>query len=331
MKAILNKLYEYQSLDKQEAYEALLSIGNGDCNHAHITGLLSAFLMRKPTIEEFKGFQQAMMELCLPIDLSDFDVIDIVGTGGDGKNTFNISTLSAFVVAGAGVHVAKHGNYAASSVSGSSNVLEYLGYRFTDSTDVLRQQLEEYRICFLHAPLFHPAMKRVASIRKDLGIRTFFNLLGPIINPAQPKKQLLGVSQLEYARIYNYLLQDTNQDYTIVHALDGYDEISLTGNFKVLTKNTEAIITPAALGLDTIQPHEISGGDTIEDAANIFIKVLKGNGTLAQKQVVIANSGYAIHCAKPEISLADSLVMAAESLQSQKAYNIFKNLTNSQS
>jgi len=270
-----------------------------------------------------------MMESCLKISLEAFDPIDIVGTGGDGKNTFNISTLSALIIAGAGIKVAKHGNYAATSVSGSSNVLEYLGYRFSAAENVLKRQLEKANICFLHAPLFHPAMKRVGSIRKEIGQRTFFNLLGPVLHPAAPKKQVLGVRHLEDARMYTYLLQNLPVDFMILHTLDGYDEISLTAAFKIITSTQETIYHPEQLGFKTVLPENIEAGNSIASAASVLLKILKGEGHPEQQDVAIVNSGFAIHCARPEVALEDCFAMAKESLVSKKAFQVLKKITQS--
>ncbi|HXS37451.1 MAG TPA: anthranilate phosphoribosyltransferase [Flavipsychrobacter sp.] len=328
MKETLSKLYEHQALDQTEAYNVLLQIAVNDFNESEVASLLSVYLMRYPTLEEMIGFREAMMHLCTKVDLQGADVIDIVGTGGDGKNTFNISTVSAFVVAGAGIKVAKHGNYSASSISGSSNLLEYLGYTFSSDCTLLRRQLESANICFLHAPLFHPAMKNLSAIRKKLGVRTFFNLLGPITNPASPAKQLLGVSHLELMRMYHYLLQETSLQYKIIHSTDGYDEISLTCPFKILSNRTEQLIDPDEIGFEQIHSHDLNAGNTIADAASIFLKILQGKGTYAQTQVTIVNSGVAIHCAYPDKSLYECFEMAKESLQSGKAYQSFKKIIN---
>lgn len=319
MKEILNHLFDHKTLSKAEAKEVLINIAQGKYNHSHMAAFLTVYVMRSITVDELEGFQEAMLELCQAVDLSAYDPIDLCGTGGDGKNTFNISTLSSFVVASSGVPVAKHGNHGVSSVSGSSTVLENLGAKFTAEEDQLRKTLDNCNICFLHAPLFHPAMKNVAPVRKALGIKTFFNMLGPMVNPAFPKKQLVGVFNLELARLYNYLYQKTNKDYIILHSLDGYDEISLTGATRVFSRKEEKIIQPQDLGLPLLTPEEIRGGDTAEDSAQLFLKILKGEGNQAQNKVVIANAGMAIHCARPAQSLEDSLVQAEEALLSKKA------------
>jgi anthranilate phosphoribosyltransferase len=266
-----------------------------------------------------------MLELCIPVDIPEYDAIDLCGTGGDGKNTFNISTLSSFIVAGAGQNVAKHGNNGVSSVSGSSNLMAYFGYQFTNDVGKLKESLDECGIAFLHAPLFHPAMKNVAPIRRELGVKTFFNMLGPMVNPSFPKKQLVGVFSLELARLYGYLYQKTDKQFVILHALDGYDEISLTGAFKKITHLQEEIVQPEDLGLTRIQPEAIFGGETVDESARIFERILKGEGTKAQNNVVIANSAMAIQCGKG-FSIEESLQSAKESLESGKALKAFKKI-----
>jgi len=324
MKEILNQLFEHQTLEYSQAKKILTDIAEGIYNQSQVTAFLSAYQMRSISVQELSGFRDALLDLSLSIDLTEFDPIDLCGTGGDRKNTFNISTLASFVVAGAGIKVSKHGNYGVSSSCGSSNVMEHFGYKFTNDESVLRRQIDQAGICFLHAPLFHPAMKFVAPIRRELGIKTFFNMLGPMVNPSKPKKQIVGVYSLELARLYNYLYQQTDHSYYIIHALDGYDEISLTGKFKLISADKEQILSPEDIHLSTILPHEIYGGDTIQDAAKIFMDVLKNNTTQAHKNVVIANAGFAIHCAKPQLTIADSFQMANESIESGNALNCFK-------
>jgi anthranilate phosphoribosyltransferase len=326
MKSILNHLFEYKTLDKAQAKEILVKIGQGQYNNAQITAFLTVYMMRSITVEELEGFRDAMLELCLAIDLSDYDPMDVCGTGGDGKDTFNISTLASFVVAGAGQRVAKHGNYGVSSLCGSSTVMEYLGYKFTSDKDFLTRKIEEANICFLHAPLFHPAMKYIGPIRKELGVRTFFNMLGPLVNPTFPKKQLVGVFSLELARLYAYLYQQSNKQFAILHALDGYDEISLTGNFKMISKRQDQVLTPHDLGLDKLQPEQLSGGTTVKESADILLNVLKGEGTSPQNQAVIANAGIALYCADERLSLSDAMATARESLESGKALACFQKL-----
>ncbi|WP_020532489.1 anthranilate phosphoribosyltransferase [Flexithrix dorotheae] len=318
MKEILNRLFEYKTLSKTEAKEILTNLAQGKYNHSQVAAFLTVYLMRNITVDELEGFRDAMLELCIPVEFDGFDVIDLCGTGGDGKNTFNISTLSSFVAAGAGVKVAKHGNYGVSSVSGSSNVLEHFGHKFTNDQDKLRKYMDEANICFLHAPLFHPAMKNVGPIRRELGVKTFFNMLGPMVNPSKPKNQLVGVFNLELQRLYNYLYQKTDKNYVILHALDGYDEISLTGDFKVVTPAKESIYSPEDLGLKKCNQEDIFGGESIEEAAKIFKDIISGDGTPIQNEVVIANAGMAIHCAK-NIAVEEALAQAKESLESGKA------------
>jgi len=320
MKTTLNQLFEHRTLSEKDAYDILLRIGKGDFNQAQIAAFLTVYLMRNIAVDELKGFQNALLDLCLKVDFSDFNTIDVCGTGGDGKDTFNISTLAAFVVAGAGYKVAKHGNYGVSSSCGSSNVLEHLGYTFTNDEDTLKRQLDKANFCMMHAPLFHPAMKNVGPIRRELGIKTFFNMLGPIVNPSFPKNQLAGVYSLEIARIYNYLLQNSGKNYTILHSLDGYDEISLTGKFKVITQQGEQLLSPNDIGLNQLAQADIFGGKTVADAAKIFVAVLENKSTEAQQNVVLANAAFAIKTFEPNKSIADCLALAKESIESGKAY-----------
>lgn len=315
----LHHLFDHQKLTKEQAYETLIRIGKGDFNSSQIAAFLTVFLMRNISADELSGFQMALLDLCLKMDFSDFNTIDVCGTGGDGKDTFNISTLAAFVVAGAGYNVAKHGNYGVSSSCGSSNVLEHLGYKFTNNESTLKKQLDTANFCMMHAPLFHPAMKNVAPIRKELGIKTFFNMLGPLVNPSNPQNQLVGVFNLEIARIYNYMLQKTGKNYTILHSLDGYDEISLTGKFKKFSNTNEAILSPEQIGFPSHKQEAIFGGNTVKDAAVIFTDVLQNKGTQSQQNVVLANAAHAINCMEPQKTLEDCIAIAKESLMSGKA------------
>jgi anthranilate phosphoribosyltransferase len=326
MKDILNHLLAYKTLDQAQAKEILVSIAKGECNNSQIAAFLTVYMMRSMTVEELVGFRDAMLELCLPIDLNAYDPIDVCGTGGDGKDTFNISTTSAFVIAGAGQRVAKHGNHGVSSLCGSSTVLEYLGYQFTNDKDFLTRKIEEAGICFLHAPLFHPAMKNVGPVRKELGLKTFFNVLGPMVNPAFPRKQLVGVFSLELQRLYGYLYQQSDKQFVILHGLDGYDEISLTGAFKAISNHSEGIYTPEQIGLQTVMASQLSGGDTVADSAKILVDILQNQGTLAQTQAVVANAAMALHCAEPTLPLPDAVLKARESLESGRAYGAFKAL-----
>lgn len=326
MKKILNYLFEHKTLDRQQAKEVLVNIGRSQYNDSEIAAFITVFMMRSITIDELQGFRDALLELCVPVNMNGYNTMDIVGTGGDGKNTFNISTLSCFVVAGAGQKVTKHGNYGASSISGSSNVMEQLGYRFTADEGQLKKQLETAGICFLHAPLFHPALKVVGSIRKNLGVRTFFNMLGPMVNPAKPQYQLVGVYNLEMARIYNYLLQQNSGAFTIIHSLDGYDEISLTNDTKVITQNGEKIMTPEALGKRMVSPMDLYGGTTVEEAAKIFKSILAGKGTWAQNAVVLANATMALHSTGQYSDYEAAYQAALESLESGKALKALDNV-----
>jgi anthranilate phosphoribosyltransferase len=330
MKKTLQYLFEHKTLSRQQAKEVLTGIGRGAYNEHEITAFMTVYLMRSITIEELQGFRDALLELCVPMDLNGHATIDIVGTGGDGKNTFNISTLSCFIVAGTGQKVSKHGNYGASSISGASNVMEQLGYKFKNDKDSLKKEMEETNICFLHAPLFHPALKTVGPIRKNLAMRTFFNMLGPMVNPAKPTYQLVGVFSLEMARIYNYLLQQTGNAFTIIHGLDGYDEISLTNDTKVITNAGEKIMTPEQLGKRRVEAQDISGGDTVEDAARIFVNILNREGSWAQNAVVLANAAMALHCTGTYKTYEDAYRAAVDSLESGKAYQCLKKLINLQ-
>lgn len=326
MKKILNYLFEYKVLGRQQAKDVLVNIANGVYNESEISSFITVYLMRTITIDELQGFKDALLELALPLDVSNHNVMDIVGTGGDGRNTFNISTLSCFIVAGTGNKVAKHGNYGASSISGSSNVMEQLGYRFKTDGNILNRELEKYNICFLHAPLFHPALKAVGGIRKNLGVRTFFNMLGPMVNPASPSYQLVGVYNLEMARIYNYMLQQGKTAFTIIHSLDGYDEISLTGDTKVITNNGEQIMSAEVLGKRMVLPSDIYGGNSPEEAAAIFLKIIKGEGTWAQNAVVIANAAMALHCTGNYPGYEACYQLAVQSLESGEAYKCLQSL-----
>jgi len=326
MKKILQYLFEHKTLSREQAKEILTNISKVMYSDHEVTAFITVFLMRSITIEELQGFRDALLELCVKVDLNGHKTMDIVGTGGDGKNTFNISTLACFIVAGAGQKVAKHGNYGASTISGASNVMEQLGYKFKNDSSLLKREIEEAGICFMHAPVFHPALKTVGPIRKNLGIRTFFNMLGPMVNPASPEYQLVGVYNLEMARIYTYLLQQSGKPFTIIHGLDGYDEISLTNDTKVITNKGEFIMTPEQLGKRMVSPENILGGNTVEEASKIFLKIIKGEGTFAQNAVVLANAAMALHCTGDYKAYDDAYHAAVESLESGKAYGALKKL-----
>lgn len=326
MKKLLQRLHQHETLSKEEAYQVLIDITNEKMNDAQLASFMTVFLMRSITIDELMGFRNALLELCVKVDLGGIESIDIVGTGGDGKDTFNISTLSCFLVAGAGYKVTKHGNYGSSSVSGSSNTLERLGYQFTNDIDILKKQLDEANICFFHAPKFHPAMKSVAGVRKQLGVRTFFNLLGPLVNPCTPTHQLFGTSSLEISRLYHYVMQASGKQYSIVHALDGYDEISLTGKFDIRNNKGHQVLNPSDLGKNQLTPQQLRGGETQEEAVRIFRNILEGNGTQAQVDVITSNAGIAIQTIKPNQSIEDCIAEATESLLSKKALNVLQNI-----
>ena len=325
MKEILNRLIKYKTLNEVESKDILIKISNGELNNSQISSFLTVYMMRNITLQELKGFKDALIELCIKVDLKEFDTIDLCGTGGDGKDTFNISTLASFVTAGSGCKVAKHGNYGVSSGCGSSNVLESLGIKFTNDYDILKKAIDKSGICFLHAPLFHPAMKNVAPIRKELGMKTFFNMLGPLVNPSMPKKQIVGVFNLELARIYNYLLQKTDKKYSIIYSLDGYDEISLTNDTKIYSNNSEKNYSSKEFGLENIKPYEIKGGVDIPSSSKIFMNVLNGTGRESQNNVVCANAGVAISISKG-ISISEGFEAAKESLKSSKALSSFNKL-----
>src|SRR5450432_777021 len=326
MKKILQYLFEHKTLSRETAKEVLVNISKSMYNEHEVTAFMTVYLMRSITIEELQGFRDALLELCVRVDLDDFKTLDIVGTGGDGKNTFNISTLSCFIVAGTGQKVAKHGNYGATSVSGASNVMEQLGYKFKNNAAQLKNEVAEANICFLHAPLFHPALKAVGAIRKNLGIRTFFNMLGPLVNPASPKFQMIGVYSMEMARLYTYLLQKSNSSFVIIHSLDGYDELSLTSDARVINNEGESVMTPEQLGKRMVSPVDIYGGNSVEESAKIFLRILKGEGSWAQNAVVFANAAMALYCTGTFNSYDLAFAAAVESLESGKAYSSFKTL-----
>ena len=326
MKKILQKLFEHKTLAADDCRRIMLDIANSKYNQSEITAFISVYLMRSITIEELEGFKQGLLELALEADLESYKAIDIVGTGGDGKNTFNISTLACFLVAGTGQKVAKHGNYGASSVTGASNVMEALGYQFKTRPDFLKKELDHTSFTYLHAPIFHPALKMVAGIRKDLGFRTFFNVLGPLVNPARPAYQLIGVYSAEMARIYNYMMQKDGRAFTIIHSLDGYDEISLTADTKVITADGEKNFSPEQLGKRMVLPSDIFGGATVEASSKIFLKILKGEGSWSQNAVVFANAAMALHGHGLYNNYDDAYYAAVESLESGKAFQSFKNL-----
>ena len=327
MKKILNRLTQYETLTENESRNIIIDISEGKLNTSQISSFLTIFMIRNITIEELNGFRKALIELSLKIDLKEFDPIDLCGTGGDEKDTFNISTLASFVTAGSGVKVAKHGNYGVSSNCGSSNVLEYLDLKFNNDSDKIRKAVDKANICFLHAPLFHPAMKNVAPVRKELGLKAFFNMLGPMVNPSMPEKQVVGVYNLELARIYNYLYQTTDIDYNIIHSIDGYDEISLTNGTKVYSRESEFILGSEDFNLKNIDSKNIIGGKDIKSSSKIFMDVLNGNGSTDQENVVCANASLAIALSK-DISIIEAFNQAKESIKTKNALKCFNDLIN---
>ena len=327
MKKILNRLTQYETLTENESRNIIIDISEGKLNTSQISSFLTIFMIRNITIEELNGFRKALIELSLKIDLNEFDPIDLCGTGGDEKDTFNISTLASFVTAGSGVKVAKHGNYGVSSSCGSSNVLEYLDLKFNNDSDKIRKAVDKANICFLHAPLFHPAMKNVAPVRKELGLKTFFNMLGPMVNPSMPEKQVVGVYNLELARIYNYLYQTTDINYNIIHSIDGYDEISLTNGTKVYSKESEFILGSEDFNLKNIDSKNIIGGKDIKSSSKIFMDVLNGKGSTDQENVVCANASLAIAISK-DVSIIEAFNQAKESIKTKNALKCFNELIN---
>lgn len=326
MREVLNHLFEHKTLTRQESEKVLVNIAKGIYSESEIAAFITVYLMRNITVDELTGFRDALLNLCIRMDLSDFETIDVCGTGGDGKDTFNISTLTTFILAGAGVKVAKHGNYGVSSSCGSSNILDHFGYKFSASQNKLKQEIDKAGACFLHAPLFNPAMKNVAPVRKALKIKTFFNMLGPMVNPAFPGRQLIGVYSLELARLYSYLYQNSSAEYVIVHNLDGYDEISLTSDFKYILNGVDQISSPEKFGYKRMLQSDLSGGATVPEAADIFIRILQGSGTETQNSVVTVNTQMALKCYYPSKSFDQCREIAEQSLFSGKAYNSFKKL-----
>ena len=326
MNKILSNLFEHKSLSRDEARDVMLNIADGKYNNNQLSAFMTVYLMRSITPEELTGFRDAILQRRVIVDLGEaaHDAIDIVGTGGDGKNTFNISTASCFVVAGAGRKVVKHGNYGSSSVSGASNVLEQHGVKFTSDPDNLRRSLEESGVAFLHAPFFSPALKSVGPVRRSLRMRTFFNMLGPLVNPTMPRNQLLGVYNLKLMRLYRYIAQNEGINCTIVHSLDGYDEISLTSPFKVADNKNEYLLSPAHLGMSVVTEEDLYGGETVEEASRVFDDVLSGKASEGKKNCVIANAAFALHTLEPNLTIADALKQARESLESGAAMDSFK-------
>ena len=326
MKKILEKLFNHNYLEYEESKKVLKEISSKKYNDSQVASFLTVFKMRNPSVQEIEGFRDALLDLCVKIDLSsDFETIDLCGTGGDGKNTFNISTISSFVVAGAGYKVTKHGNYGVSSSCGSSDVLQQLGIKLSNDDGYLKKCLDKGNFCYLHAPLFHPAMKNVAGVRKELEFKTFFNILGPLVNPLQPKNQLCGVYNLEISRLYGYVFENSKKNYSILYSLDGYDEISLTSDFMKISRNDSTINSPDYFGFDKINPDEIKGGESIEDSASIFTKILENKATKSQTDVVLANSAIAIQTITNK-TIDECLSIAKQSIDSGSALNCLKKI-----
>ena len=324
MKNLLKDLYNHKIMSKEESRAALISLTDGSANSSQISSFLTVFLLRDITSEELDGFREAMIELSLDVNIDGDELIDLCGTGGDGKDTFNISTISSFVVAGSGIKVAKHGNYGVSSSCGSSNIISHLGHEFSNDISSLKYSLDKSNLCFLHAPLFHPSLKNISPVRIELGVKTFFNMLGPMVNPIQPKSQLVGVFNSNIFRLYSHIYSKTNKSYCIVHSIDGYDEVSLTGSFKLFSNNQDLMLEPKDLGFNVIDSVKLSGGKNIKESSKIFLDILKNKGTSEQVDAVLANSGLAIYCAKKLNSIKEGIEIARESLESGKAYNCLK-------
>ena len=326
MKETLNYLFNGNTLSREQAKENLLSIGKGNHSEAEIASFLTVFNMRKILATEMAGFRDAMVELCLAVDLSGYNTIDVCGTGGDGKNTFNISTLSAFIIAGTGTKVTKHGNYGLSSPCGSSNIFEYFGYNLSNEYGKLKKELDETNLCYFHAPLFHPAMKYVAPVRKALKVKTFFNMLGPLLNPSKPENQLAGVFDMEVLQLYHSVFEEIGTNHVVIHSLDGYDEISLTGPFRYITNRADETISPESLSMELVKPEDLHGGNTVEEAGKIFLNILENKGSSSQKNVVLANAAFALLCYYPDSPITDCIEMAKESLESGKALQVLTKL-----
>lgn len=324
MRAMLNRLLDRETLTSSETKEILLQISEGNTSNEQIAALLATFQMRGITAQELIGFKEALLSSSVKINLDQYNPLDIVGTGGDGKNTFNISTCACFVVAGAGYKVAKHGNYGATSISGASNVMEEHGIKFTTDYDKLSRSIEESNIVYLHAQLFSPAMKYVAPVRKALQISTLFNLLGPLVNPCRPVNQLLGVADLSQLRLYTEVFKLTGVNFTIVNSLDGYDEISLTSAFRISSTEYESIMTPGDLGYEIIKAEDISAGQTKQEAAKVFYSILDNSASKARKDCVIVNAAFGIQTLEPARQIDDCLSIARKSLESGKALLSFK-------
>ncbi len=318
MNYLLEKTIQYEAFSFEEAQDFIYAIDDDRINEATIAGVLVGIQMRGVQLQELKGFRQALLELSIKPNLSVTDAIDLCGTGGDGKNTFNVSTTSALILASMGKKVIKHGNYGVSSLCGSSNVLEALGYTFSNNSEHLNKDLEDHNICFLHAPLFHPTMKKVAPIRKKLGVRTIFNSLGPLVNPVQPTYQLTGTYSLELARLYQHILKEDRTDFRVVYGMDCFDEITLTDSTRVLGKNSDEILDHTTFAVEKTQSEELFSGTTIEQAAQIIKSILSGKGTPVQNNVIAANVATSLQLFEPGSSLSYHFQKALDHIQSGK-------------
>lgn len=325
MKQLLSKMLNHERLSRQDMLDVLIGITQERYPVEQIAALLTGLQMRGITVDELLGLRDGILATGVPAILNAPRYIDIVGTGGDQKNTFNISTCACFVVAGAGYKVAKHGNYAATSISGASNIIEEHGVKFTNDIDQLNCSINESNFVYLHAPMFAYAMKFVAPIRRNISFPTIFNLLGPIVNPSQPKCQLLGVATLDQMRLYSSVYQTLGLDYSIENSIDGYDEISLTGNFKITTNTYERIFSPTDIGMPISKVEELRGGNTLKDAVKIFDDVLQNKATPTQTNVVIANAAFAIQAFDPQKEIMECVSIARESLESGRALRCLKN------
>ncbi|PHR44618.1 MAG: anthranilate phosphoribosyltransferase [Fluviicola sp.] len=324
MQATLTQLIQHRSLTKSQAKEIILGIGKDAFSDHEIVGLMVSLQTRSLTLDEIQGFREALLELAITPDIDASNAIDLCGTGGDGKNTFNISTTTSFVLASMGYQVIKHGNYGVSSMCGSSNVLEHLGVKFSNDSGDLNKQKEQFNLCFLHAPLFHPVMKKVAPLRKSLGIPTFFNIMGPLVNPVQPAYQLTGTFSLELARIYHHVLSSHRKNYSVLHSMDGYDEISLTGDTRVFSKLDDTILNATNVNVESINPQEIHGGDSTEEAAQILTSILKGEGTSSQNLVVALNTAQGIVTLNPAKKIDEAFATALAHIHSGDAFRHFE-------
>src|SRR6218665_2598015 len=322
-KYYIEKIINRSALSQEEAKSCMLLIGNGEMNDAQIVALMTGLQFRGLELNELKGFCSALLELAIPVTLDFEEAIDVCGTGGDEKNTFNISTTTAFILASMGYKVIKHGNYGVSSLCGSSNVLEYLGIDFTSDSSILQRQLDKTNLCFLHAPLFHPALKVVAPLRKQLGTSTFFNGLGPLVNPAKPTHQLVGTYNLELAKLYQHVLQNERKNFTVIHGLDGFDELTFIGPTRILGKTIDSIIEGDNQHFSLT---DLSGGETVAESAKILVDLLEGNGTTAQNQVLAGNVALGLQTFSPSTNFQDAYAEAKAFIESGNGISSFKQL-----